>query len=35
MSGATSTRGSSDLTIDTSHRPYDSIAEEVAAWVRT
>jgi shikimate kinase len=25
----------SDLTIDTSHRPYDSIAEEVAAWART
>ena len=22
----------SDLTIDTSHRPYDRIAEEVAAW---
>jgi shikimate kinase len=27
--------GLSDLTIDTSHRPSDSIAEEVAAWVRT
>ena len=27
--------GLSDLTIDTSHRPYDSIAEEVAAWVQT
>ena len=27
--------GLSDLTIDTSHRPYDSIAEEVAAWVRS
>jgi shikimate kinase len=27
--------GLSDLTIDTSHRPYDSIAEEVAAWART
>ncbi len=25
----------SDLEIDTSHRPYDAIAEEVAAWVRT
>jgi shikimate kinase len=25
----------SDLTIDTSHRPYDSIAEEVAEWART
>lgn len=25
----------SDLTIDTSHRPYDGIAEEVAAWART
>lgn len=24
-----------DLTIDTSHRPYDAIAEEVAAWART
>lgn len=27
-------QGLSDLTIDTSHRPYDSIAEEVAAWVQ-
>ncbi len=27
--------GLSDLTIDTSHRPYDAIAEEVAAWART
>lgn len=27
--------GLSDLTIDTSHRPYDSVAEEVAAWART
>ncbi|MEO5922079.1 MAG: shikimate kinase [Pseudolysinimonas sp.] len=27
--------GLSDLTIDTSHRPYDSIAEEVAAWAAT
>jgi shikimate kinase len=26
--------GLSDLTIDTSHRPYDSIAEEVAAWLQ-
>jgi shikimate kinase len=24
-----------DLVIDTSHRPYDAIAEEVAAWART
>jgi shikimate kinase len=24
-----------DLVIDTSHRPFDSIAEEVAAWART
>jgi shikimate kinase len=24
----------SDLTIDTSHRPFDSIAEEVAEWAR-
>lgn len=24
-----------DLEVDTSHRPYDSIAEEVAEWVRT
>lgn len=24
-----------DLTVDTSHRPYDRIAEEVAAWART
>ena len=27
--------GLSDLTIDTSHRQYDSIAEEVAKWART
>jgi shikimate kinase len=27
--------GLSDLTIDTSHRPYDSVAEEVAEWART
>lgn len=27
--------GLSGLTIDTSHRPYDSIAEEVAEWART
>ena len=27
--------GLSDLTIDTSHRPYDAIAQEVAAWART
>ncbi len=27
--------GLSDLTIDTSHRPYGAIAEEVAAWVRS
>jgi shikimate kinase len=27
--------GLSDLTIDTSHRPYDAIAEEVAGWART
>ena len=25
----------SDLELDTSHRPYDSIAEEVAEWART
>ncbi len=25
----------SDLEIDTSHRPYDAIAEEVAEWVKT
>ena len=25
----------SDLTIDTSHQPYDHIAEEVAEWART
>jgi shikimate kinase len=24
----------SDLTVDTSHRPFDSIAEEVAEWAR-
>jgi shikimate kinase len=24
-----------DLEIDTSHRAFDGIAEEVAAWVRT
>ena len=24
-----------DLVVDTSHRPYDTIAEEVAAWART
>lgn len=24
-----------DLTIDTSHRPHDAIAEEVATWART
>ncbi len=24
-----------DVTVDTSHRPYDAIAEEVAAWART
>ena len=27
--------GLSDLTIDTSHRPYDAVAEEVAEWART
>lgn len=27
--------GLSDMTIDTSHRPYDSVAEEVAAWAST
>jgi shikimate kinase len=26
--------GLSDLTIDTSHRPYDAIAQEVADWAR-
>jgi shikimate kinase len=25
----------SDLEVDTSHRPYDAIAEEVAEWART
>lgn len=24
-----------DVTVDTSHRPYDAIAEEVAAWAQT
>jgi shikimate kinase len=24
-----------DVTVDTSHRPYDAIAEEVAEWART